>query len=234
MAKLTLLDMVQNILSSMESDQVNSIDDTVESIQVAEFIRESFYDLMTQREWPFLRAKGTLVGLGDTTKPTHMRLPETVNKLYWVKYNGKEIIWMEPKDFDDMIEGRVELTGVVDANGFVINADPVYWTSYDDTTIVFDGYNSAVDTTLQTSKSSAYMLNTASWTHVDTFVPNMPEKFFPTLLAEAKSTCFVNLKQQANRREERKAQRGRVELRNGVWRNEEGEAKYNGRVNYGR
>jgi len=234
MAKLTLLDMVQNILSAMESDQVNSIDDTVESIQVAEFVRESFYDLMTQREWPFLRAKGTLVGLGDTTKPTHMRLPETVNKLYWIKYNGKEVIWMEPKDFDDMIEARVESAGVVDANGYVVNADPVYWTSYDDSTIVFDGYNSSVDSTLQTSKSSAYMLNTAIWIHDDTFVPSMPEKFFPTLLAEAKSTCFVNLKQQANRREERRAQRGRVELRNGVWRNEAGEAKYNGKVNYGR
>lgn len=234
MARLSLLDMTQNILSAMESDPVNSIDDTVESIQVAEFVREAFYDLMAQREWPFLRQLSSLEGLGDTTRPTYMRMPETVNKLYWIKYNKKEITFLDPTEFDAMINMRTAQTGVVNANGFNIAQDPAYWTSYDDTYIVFDGYNSSVESTLQTSNSSTYVLAAAPWTHSDTFVPNIPDKFFPTLLAEAKAISFANLKQQINRREERKAQRGRVELRNGVWRNEAGEAKYNGRVNYGR
>jgi hypothetical protein len=73
-----------------------------------------------------------------------------------------------------------------------------------------------------------------SWQHTNTFIPDLPDKFFPTLLAEAKAQAFVNLKQQANVREERKAQRGRVIMRNESWRNENGEAKYNTRVNYGR
>lgn len=232
--KMSVLDMVQNILSALESDPVNSIDDTVESIQVAEFVREAYFDLMSQREWPFLRKLTTLDGLGDTTRPTHMTIPDSINKLYWVKYNRKEVTWLEPDQFDALISGRVEQAGVVNANGFVINADPVYWTSYDDSTVVFDGYNSAVEATLVTSKSSIYALDSAAWTHVDSFIPNMPEKFFPTLLAEAKATCFINLKQQTNQREERKAQRGRVSLRNGVWVNEAGEAKYDRKVNYGR
>ena len=69
---------------------------------------------------------------------------------------------------------------------------------------------------------------------MDNFVPNIPEKFFPTLLAEAKSQAFVNLKQQANAREERKATRGRMAMRNDSWKNEQGEVKFNTRVNYGR
>ena len=234
MAKLSLLDMTQNILSSLESDVVNSIDDTVEAVQVAEFVREAYYDLMTQREWPFLRELSSLEGLGDTSRPTHMQMPESINKLYWVKYNKKEITWMEPDMFHAMISQRVPLASVVDANGYMLNGDPTYWTSFDDTTIVFDGYDSGVDTTLQQSKCVVYALRVASWTHTDSFVPNMPEKFFPTLLAEAKSSCFVNLKQQANPREERKAQRGRVALRDSIWRNQKGESKYNGDVNYGR
>jgi hypothetical protein len=234
MAKLSLIDMVQNILSAMESDVVNGIDDTVESVQVADLVREAYYELMSQREWPFLRQLSTLDGLGDTQRPTHMAIPDLANKIYWVKYNKKEITWMEPADFDAMINQRVEQVGVINANGFVINADPAYWTSYDDSTIVFDGYDSAVDSTLQSSKSSVYMLGSAAWTHTDNFVPNLPEKFFPTLLAEAKSSAFVNLKQQQNPREERRAQRGRVTLLNGVWKNENGEAVYNGKVNYGR
>lgn len=234
MAKLSLLDMTQNILSALDSDPVNSIDDTVESVQVAEVIRECYYDLMSQREWPFLRKLTTLDGLGDTTNPTHMGISDTHNKVYWIKYNKKEVTYMSPDLFHNMIALRVPQTGVINNDGYVINADPTYWTSYDDQTIVFDGYNSAVDTTLQSSKSAVYVLTQAPWTHTDNYIPDIPEKVFPTLLAEAKATCFLNLKQQQNPREERRAQRGRVVMLNSVWKNNAGEAKYNGKVDYGR
>jgi hypothetical protein len=72
------------------------------------------------------------------------------------------------------------------------------------------------------------------WTHTDTFTPDIPEKMFQLLLAEAKAQAFVNLKQQTNAHEERKAQRNRVIMRNESWRNEYGETKYNRKVNYGR
>ena len=45
MAKMTLLEMTQNILSAMDSDAVNSIGDTVESLQVADVIVETYYEL---------------------------------------------------------------------------------------------------------------------------------------------------------------------------------------------
>ena len=43
MAKLTLLDMTQNILSALDSDPVDSIDETVEAVQVAELIKEAYF-----------------------------------------------------------------------------------------------------------------------------------------------------------------------------------------------
>lgn len=232
--KMTLLEMTQNILSAMDSDEVNSIADTEESAQVAEIIKECFNDLMTQREWPFLRTKTTLVGLGDTANPTKMQMPEDFNKLYWIKYNKKNVTYMDPAEFQDMLDLRVEQVDVVDANGFVLNRDPEYWTSFDDKYVVFDGIDKAVDTTLLQAKSQAYALKSAVWTHDDEFVPDLPDKFFPTLLAESKATCFLNLKQQGNQREERRAQRGRVMLRNESWRNEQGEVRYNTLINYGR
>jgi len=42
------------------------------------------------------------------------------------------------------------------------------------------------------------------------------------------------LKQQANAKEERKAQRGRNIFQNEAWRNNESEGKWNRKVNYGR
>lgn len=234
MAKLTLLDMVQNILSALDSDPVDSIDETVEAVQVAEIVKESYFELLSQRDWPFLFSLGALTALGDVNNPTKMKIPDNWNKIKWIKYNKKEVQWVDPETFNDIISNRVEQAGVINSAGYVINQDPQYWTSYDDTYIVFDGYNSSVDNTLQASKSVVYGTQQATWTHIDTFIPNIPEKFFPTLLAEAKSQAFVNLKQQSNAREERKATRGRMAMRNDAWRNENGEIKYNTKVNYGR
>jgi hypothetical protein len=232
--KLSLLDMTQNILSALDSDSVNSIDDTVEAVQVADLIKEAYFELMSQRDWPFLRALYTLEGLADLSNPTKMRLPEDVNKVTWIKYNKKEIEYIAPQEFKELIDNRTVQTGVVDSNGYVINRDPIYWTSYDDSYIFFDGYDASTDTTLQASKTAVYGVKSLAWTHEDSFVPALPDKFFPTLLAEAKAQAFVNLKQQSNVREERKAQRGRVIMQNESWRNEQGETKYNSRVSYGR
>ena len=231
---MTLLEMTQSILSAMDSDDVNSIDDTVEAIQVADLVKEAYFELLSQRDWPFLFAVSTLEGLADTSNPTKMRMQEAWNKVKWIKYNKKVVTYMEPEAFIDMIDNRSAQTNVINADGYVINADPVFWTSFDDKYIYFDGYESTVDTTLQASKSKVYVSTQPTWTHVDTFIPTIPEKFFPTLLAEAKSQAFANIKQQVNAREERKAQRGRTVMRNESWRNENGEAKYNRKVNYGR
>ena len=232
--KLSLLDMTQNILRSLDSDEVSSIDETVEAVQVAEIIKESYYDLMAQRDWPFLRQLYSLDGLGDVNNPTKMKMPDDANKVFWIKYNGKDVEYVEPQAFLHIIDQRVPFTGVVDNNGYVLNRDPLYWTTYDDKYVVFDGRDSTVDNTLVTSKTKVYGTKAPVWQHVDNFVPNLPDKFFPTLLAEAKAQAFVNLKQQVNAREERKAQKGKLTMRNESWRNEEGEIKYNRKVNYGR
>ena len=234
MAKLSLLDMTQNILSALDSDPVDSIDETVEAVQVAELVKEAYFELISQRDWPFLFQLAPLQALSDTNNPTKMKIPDTWNKIKWIKYNKTEVIYMDVETFNNMVSQRVVQAGVINSNGYVINQDPQYWTSYDDQYLIFDGYNSVVDSTLQASKSSAYGTQQASWTHMDSFIPSIPEKFFPTLLAEAKSQAFVNLKQQANAREERKATRGRMAMRNDSWKNENGEVKYNSRVNYGR
>lgn len=234
MAKLTLLEMTQNIMAAMDSDDVNSIDDTTESLQVATFIKETYFDLVTSRDWPFLKTLTTLTAIGDTDNPTKMRIPESMNKIFWIRYNKLPVTYMDPEAFKTMIDERTEQAGVVDADGYIINRDPCYWTTYDDDYLVFDSYDSDEDTTLQESKSAVYGIAVPSWTHEDAFVPTLPDKMFPTLLADAKGTCFLNLKQQANAKEERKAQRGRVRFQQEAWRTDKAEHKSNTAVNYGR
>lgn len=234
MPRLSLLDMTQSILSAMDSDEVNSIDDTVEAIQVADIIRESFYDLMGERNWPCLYRVTAFTGLGDLAAPTKMEMPVELNKIEWVKYNKKDVKFLTPTEFDDILSKREELVDVVDSNGFILNRDPIYYTSYDEKYIYFDAIDKAIDNTLQTSKCKVYGVVSPSWTHEDTFIPDIPEKMFTTLLSEAKSQAFVNLKQQVNAREERKAQKGRIRLQSESFRIEDAEFKYNTKVNYGR
>lgn len=225
--------MVQNILNAMDSDDINSIDDTVESTQVAMIVKEAFYDLMALRDWPFLRTESQLIGLGDTSNPTKMQFPEGVNKVFWIKYNKNEVEYLHPKQFKDMVDSRTA-SSTIDSNGFGTDADPKYWTSYDDKYVVFDSYTSANENSLTSANSFIYGIVVPSWEHLDEFVPNIPDKYFPTLLAEAKATCFINLKQQMNNREEMKAKRGRVTMQHEAWRNDQAEHTTNRKINYGR
>ena len=234
MPKLTLLDMTQSILSAMDSDDVNDIDDTVESIQVADLVREAFYELMTERDWPFLQQLTTFNSLADPNNPTKMEMPENLNKILWVKYNKKEVRYLSPSDFDDLLSKREVLANVVNSNGIIMNRDPQYYTSYDEKYIFFDSYEATVDSVLQSAKCKVFGVVSPQWQHQNNFIPDIPEKFFTTLLAEAKSQAFVNLKQQVNAREERKAQKGRIRLQSESYKINDGEFRFNGKVNYGR
>ena len=50
--KYTLLEMTQDILSNMSSDEVNSISDTTESLQVATIIKQKYFDLISRVNRP--------------------------------------------------------------------------------------------------------------------------------------------------------------------------------------
>lgn len=234
MATMTLLDMTQNILSAMESDNVNDISDTEESEAVALVIKETYFDLVSQRDWPFLATRTTLTALGDTDYPTKMQFPTSLNKVFWIKYNKKDVQWMAPKDFQDMIDLREEEAGVVDENGYFLTQDPTYWTTFDDNFVFFDSIDTDEDSTLVAIKSVVYGQTVPTWTHENSFVPTLPDKMFPLLLADAKGTCFLNAKQTANAKEERKAQRLKVRMQRESIRNDQGESKSNTAVNYGR
>lgn len=233
MAKLTLLQMTQDILNDMDSDPVNSISETEESLQVAQIIKTTYFSLISQRDWPFLRTLSALTGLGDTSNPTRMQIPTTSNKIKWLKYNKKDVCYLEPKKFLDLIQSRVALAGVIDANGYGLDRDPSYWTTYDDEYVVFDAYDLATETTLQTARSSAYLVLVPTWTASDGFIPLLPERMFPTLLAAAKATSFAVLKQVANPGAESIAARGIIRAQSESYKTEDGEPKSN-KINYGR
>lgn len=231
--KLTLLEMTQNILSAMDSDEVNSITDTVESLQVAEVIRETYDELFANVPMPEFKALTQLEGLADTDKPNYMKIPDDVDKIDWIKYDYDTdsatdyhtITYLTPAEFFELTAARASASDVIeveDDSGVRLwifdNQNPSYWTTFDDEYIVFDGYDADLDSTLQESKSLIYATKNQTFTMEDDFTPHLDTNLFPYLLAEAKSVCFANLKQMPSPKEEQRSRRQRVRSQNDLWR----------------
>jgi hypothetical protein len=84
--KMTLLDMTQSILAAMGSDQVNSISDTVESVQVAEILRQTYYNMLGRYDLPEHNQFIQLIASGNGLKPTIMTFPDGISRIEWVTY----------------------------------------------------------------------------------------------------------------------------------------------------
>jgi hypothetical protein len=86
MAEQTLLQIVQNILSAMSSDQVNSISDTPESLQVAQIVQNKYYDIVARGDLELDEQLFQLVPSNNSTQPTIMSLPAGVARIDWLQY----------------------------------------------------------------------------------------------------------------------------------------------------
>ena len=236
MAKMTLLEMTQDILSDMDSDEVNSINDSIESLQVAQIIKTTYYNIIDGRDYDFLYELFQLDASGTSSRPTHMKLPENIIDLKYIKYNCKtltdtkdkylKIKYLMPEDFMEIVDKRdsskSNVTVVTDPTGISINVmkdkAPEYFTSFDDENLVFDSYDSEVDTTLQNNKTQCHGKRSVAFTLSDSFTPDLPVQMFSYLLAEAKSTSFVTLKQMANAKAEQVSVSQKRRMSQDAWR----------------
>lgn len=228
--KMTLLEQVQDILSDMNSDNVNSIFDTVEAQQCANMIRSTYYSTITQGKWPHLSRLFRIASSGDNTKPTHMYIEDQIKEIHWVKYDVREnstdpikyrdIAWMEPHDFVTHVMSRDaskdNVDSVFDYNGtplLIINDHaPSYYTTFDDQYLVFDSYNKDVDSTIQHSKTQAYGSIIPEFEMLDEFVIDLPAKAFPSFHNECKSVAFLRIKEVFDAKADDAARKGRFAL----------------------
>lgn len=84
--KMTLLAMTQDVLSELTSDEVNSISDTTESMQVATMIRNKYNDVITRSGLTRHNQLFQLDPSGDSTEPVLMTVPTNISDIQWIKY----------------------------------------------------------------------------------------------------------------------------------------------------
>jgi hypothetical protein len=206
--KKTLLEMTQNILSGLSSEEVNSISDTTEAMQVASILEDVYYNLVSTRVIPEHKEMIQLVAASDSVRPTHFRYPDNVTSVtaLWYDvseddtYDYKEIYWCEPEDFlrivDKANSNYVNVKTVQGGTNLRItsNAWPTYFTSFDDDWVVLDSWKQTESSTLMSSKTRASVTKIPRFeAHNDAFIPDMDENLFPLLQAEAKVIASADL-----------------------------------------
>jgi len=230
MPKLTVLAMTQDILNDMDSDEVNSINDTTEALQIAQILKTTYYEILGQRTWPHTASLQQLTASGTASRPTHMTIATDVIDVEWVKYNKKTAVvdmdsydiinYKTPEDFMELMDSRdstlTNVDTIVDITGvtlrIITDQQPDYYTSFDDETLIFDSYYSTLDNTLQGSKTQVWGYKEPPFSLLDGFIPDLPTKAFSYYLAEAKSTAFNALKQAPNAKEEQRVRRQKRKL----------------------
>lgn len=223
--KMTLLEIVQEILSDIDSDEVNSINDTVESEQVALMVKSTYQAMMSNRDWPHLSRSIQVEGIGDTNRPTHMKVQDAIKSLDFFNYDKRksgvskkayqEVKYLPTDQFlnklnkEDSTSANVKVVDDFGGIELLIRTDkaPSYYTSFDDEHIICDSYDKAADSTLQGSKVQAKGVVMPSWTMADDHVPDLPDYAFSALVEEAKSRAAFNLKQVVNQKAEQEASR---------------------------
>jgi hypothetical protein len=226
--KYTLLELNQAVLSSIDSDEINSIYDTPESKQVTAILKTVYDDIISRGDLTSNKILFNLVSSTTVTKPVLMTKPANIDRMEWLKYNTvlsggttpvwTEMVYLSVEDFIDYShQYRLSETNVRSfdyvADGFVFtfhyrnDQGPKYYTSFDDVTIIFDAYNVGVDTNLQSTKTLAYGSKKTEWIEADTFVPNLQPQQFALLLNEAKSLAWAELKQTSHPKAEVSARR---------------------------
>jgi len=216
--KYTHLEMVQRILESMDSDEVNSYADTVESAAVSNIIRETFFYLSPRLDLPIQQTFFQLTASGDNNKPVLMTMPSDQIDFEYLKYREansdgdttyKEVAFVDLETFYDrtfsLEESRTEvetMTVSLDGTNFTFkfrnDANPTEYTVVDNYNVIFNSYDTTVDGTLQSSKTLCYGTQEQTYTLSDTFTPNLDHDQFQVLLNEAKQQAHSELKQTNN------------------------------------
>ncbi len=206
--KETLIEIVQDILSDSDSDAVNSITATVESDQCARVVRTIFNQIIDGSDITYPKRIKELDATSIAT-PNIMTRPDGMYDIEWMKYNVKNattdpnryrtVRYMDPSDFVYLTASRASDDTTVDnitlSSGYELlvrnDIAPTYWTflqGEDD--IIFDSYDSALETNLQASKSLVYGRTKPTLALTDLAVPELPDHLFNALKSQSRALFF--------------------------------------------
>jgi hypothetical protein len=218
----TLIEIINDVLRATKSHGVSDWQDTDESRSVAYIVRRQTAALIKlYPQSTKLEKLRELPGLSDTAQPTSFTKPTEVEEIYWIKYKTdgkyKEVCYMEPYDFihradmGDLTQSYLQSVVINSVEVPIFNDRlPKYWTTFDNSVIVMDAFDSTVDSTLMTSKTQMYVREKYTFTFSNTYEIPLDEPLVSILTEECISSAYVEFKGSMNPKAEQQARRGRI------------------------
>lgn len=230
--RYTLLKMTQMILSNMDSDEVDSINDTVESKQVVDIIEQTYNDIVSTIDFPDKWDFFQLTPSTDISKPTLLTVPDDVGRIEYIQYDIAdtdsdkldyrtikcsdrfEFLRRMDKLFNtDDQPSRVYSYNYENDNNETFEIQgyndtaPNYYMTPDNRTIIFDHFDITQGSTIVGARTRCYGMMIPVFTREDTFIPDLDPRQFSLLYNEAKSQAFIDLKQVENTKAEKRARK---------------------------
>lgn len=218
----TLIELINDILRATKSHGVSDWQDTDESRSAAYIVRRQLNALVKLYPESVKKNKiRELSSLSNEDTPTSFTKSPEIEEIYWIKYktNGKykAVTYVTPEDFinradmADTTQSYIQTVAINSVDVPIFNdRPPNYWTTFDNSVIVMDAFDSDVDSTLQASKSQAYVREKYTFTFSNTFEIPLDETLVSVLLEEAISSAYVEFKGSVNPKAEQQARRGRI------------------------
>jgi hypothetical protein len=228
MPNVTILDVVQRLLSDMDSDAVNSITETIEATQIAHVVRDTYENIVDEHRMHGTRRLFQLDGVSDTSRPNYLRIPAGYFNIDWVNYDARlekdttpqlsRVDYLPPQEFITRVNMRSAddpaVITVFDFHGgrlhIMDNKTPSFYTTFDNDYLVFDSYNKDVEDTLMESKTQAYGQFRPDLSLADSTVLDLPKHLLSLLVNEAREMVFEQFKDGAPQKITRNALRARV------------------------
>lgn len=236
MSRRTLLEVVQEICDELDYDDIDSIGDTPEALQIARIVKTVYDILSDEMELPNEIVHTKLVSVPITaTTHNQFTLPEEINEIKSLRYlmsSGEygKIEYICYDEFLDISNSNVTSSSkedtIIDGMTFNIRTDkePEYYTIYRDSaggeTILFDSYDITVDVLgASAGKTMVTVEYRPSITLSDGYsFPYLDEQNMNILISDAKSRCATLYKQMTHSHAERDSRRLKIRSQSGKFR----------------
>lgn len=255
MKRYTMLEMVQEVGRALASDEITTMDESVEAVDITNIAAAALENMSTRREWYWRQHKVRQMLPGTGGQKTSMVLPDDVDAIEKVQYRSdifgsnqatfSTLEFIELEKFLELVRSRdlaapnVETLPLGDdaVPIYVYNdRPPKYFTQFDEGVIVCDAYDIAVDPSgLSSSRSmlvATVNIDTSTARTTPGWIAPIPTRFFPLWLALATASASLKLRQMQDADAEREARRLLIDLTE--FNEQVKQDRPNKEVNYGR
>ena len=193
--KLTLLELVQDMLVATDSENVSSVGETEDAGMCVNIANREFEKLISKFRWKHTREFSKLEVTSNKNEMTLASNAIAVdpNTVY---YTDDRVYWMEPDRFLAYTITRLTSeSNIIESNNVKVYSDrnPQYFTSFDDYTLVFDAYPNSSGL-LKASTDVMVYTQPTSRLNADSEYFDLPAQAFPALAQRCIAKAVLEIK----------------------------------------